>query len=177
MHPLAQDMPLGHRSELDHQEDYQIEYLDGLVEYSLFLVLCGIVGEITLYHQMGTLLVLVEWSISLGIDLSPGGTLVGQDDMISDRPSEPCAGTQQQPDDAGPPQFSPDVMTFSQHGLYDVGASQILTDEDMPDTQPPQSTVGSISEDIDSETAQSESCDAILVQSEIEVDAQDEIQE
>ncbi|MQM07426.1 hypothetical protein Taro_040262 [Colocasia esculenta] len=107
-------------------------------------------------------------------------------------PSEPCAGTPQQPDDAGPPQFSPDVMTFSQHGLYDVGASQILTDKDMPDTQPPQSTVGtyrrqrrhrgststlpqqsqsdllgetlgSISEDMDSETAQSESCDAILV--------------
>ncbi|MQM03666.1 hypothetical protein Taro_036453 [Colocasia esculenta] len=126
-------------------------------------------------------------------------------------PSEPCAGTPQQPDDAGPPQFSPDVMTFSQHGLYDVGASQILTDEGMPDTQPPQSTVGtyrrqrhhrgststlpqqsefdllgetlgSILEDMDSEIAQSESCDAILVhdtqsQSETEVDAQDEIQE
>ncbi|MQL81246.1 hypothetical protein Taro_013692, partial [Colocasia esculenta] len=46
-------------------------------------------------------------------------------------PSEPCAGTPQQPDDAGPPQFSLDVMTVSQYGLYDVGASQILTDEDM----------------------------------------------
>ncbi|MQL84528.1 hypothetical protein Taro_017039 [Colocasia esculenta] len=111
--------------------------------------------------------------------------------------------------------FSPDVMTFSQHGIYDVGASQILTDEVMPDeithSQPPQSTVGtyhrqrrhrgststlpqqsqsdllgetlgSISEDMDSETAQSESCDTILVhetqsQSEIEVEAQGEIQE
>ncbi|MQL96168.1 hypothetical protein Taro_028842 [Colocasia esculenta] len=52
------------------------------------------------------------------------------------RPSEPCAGTPQQPDDAGPPQFSPDVMTVSQYG-----ASQLLTDEGMPDTQPPQSTV------------------------------------
>ncbi|MQM09409.1 hypothetical protein Taro_042280 [Colocasia esculenta] len=38
-------------------------------------------------------------------------------------PSEPCAGTPQQPYDAGPPQFSPDVMTVSQYGLYDVGAS------------------------------------------------------
>ncbi|MQL90177.1 hypothetical protein Taro_022767 [Colocasia esculenta] len=44
-------------------------------------------------------------------------------------PSEPCAGMPQQPDEAGPPQFSSDVMTFSQHGLYDVGASQILIDE------------------------------------------------
>ena len=58
-------------------------------------------------------------------------------------PSEPCADTpQQQPDDAGPSHFSPDVMTVSQYGLYDVGASQILTDEGMTDTQPPQSTVG-----------------------------------
>ncbi|MQL92594.1 hypothetical protein Taro_025219 [Colocasia esculenta] len=85
-----------------------------------------------------------------------------------------------------------DVMTVSQYGLYDVGASQILTDEGMTDTQPSQSTVGtyrrqrrhrgststlpqqsqsdllgetlgSIDEDMDSETAQSESCDAILV--------------
>ncbi|MQM12066.1 hypothetical protein Taro_044977 [Colocasia esculenta] len=58
MHPLPQDMLLGHRwnvlreeinnprhvlrlyrSELDHQDDYQIEYLDSLVEYNLFLVL------------------------------------------------------------------------------------------------------------------------------------------
>ncbi|MQL87563.1 hypothetical protein Taro_020110 [Colocasia esculenta] len=54
-------------------------------------------------------------------------------------PSEPCADTPQQPDDAGPPQFSPDVMTVSQYGLYDVGASQLLIDEGMPDTQPPQS--------------------------------------
>ncbi|MQL71255.1 hypothetical protein Taro_003571 [Colocasia esculenta] len=97
-------------------------------------------------------------------------------------PSEPCAGSSQQPGDAGLSQFSPNVMTFSQHGLYDIGASQILTDEVMPDeithSQPPQSTV----EDMDSETAQSESCDAILVhetqsQSETEVDAQSEIQE
>ncbi|MQL75533.1 hypothetical protein Taro_007924 [Colocasia esculenta] len=56
-------------------------------------------------------------------------------------PSEPCAGTPQEPDDAGPSHFSPDVMTVSQYGLYDVGASQILTDEGMTDTQPPQSTV------------------------------------
>ncbi|MQM10162.1 hypothetical protein Taro_043053 [Colocasia esculenta] len=54
-------------------------------------------------------------------------------------PSEPCADTPQQPDDAGPSHFSPDVMTVSQYGLYDVGASQILTDEGMTDTQPPQS--------------------------------------
>ncbi|MQM10999.1 hypothetical protein Taro_043899 [Colocasia esculenta] len=107
-------------------------------------------------------------------------------------PSEPCTDTPQQPDDAGPSHFSPNVMTVSQYGLYDVGASQILTDEGMTDTQPPQSTVGtyrrqrrhrgststlpqqsqsdllgetlgSIDEDMDSETAQSESCDAILV--------------
>ncbi|MQM08928.1 hypothetical protein Taro_041783 [Colocasia esculenta] len=111
-------------------------------------------------------------------------------------PLEPCAGSSQQPGDARLFQFSLDVMTFSQHGLYDIGASQILTDEVMPDeithSQPPQSTVGTyrcqrrhrgststllqhsqfnllgetlgmISEDIDSETAQSESCDAILV--------------
>ncbi|MQL71734.1 hypothetical protein Taro_004054, partial [Colocasia esculenta] len=32
-------------------------------------------------------------------------------------------------------------MPVSQYGLYDVGASQILTDEGMTDTQPPQSTV------------------------------------
>ncbi|MQL70334.1 hypothetical protein Taro_002656, partial [Colocasia esculenta] len=135
-----------------------------------------------------------------------------EDSSTSDAgPLEPCAGTPQQPDDAGPPQFSPDLMTLSQHSLYDVGASQILTDEGMPDTQPPQSIVGTyhrqrrhrgststlpqqsqsdllwetfdnISKDMDSETTQSESCDAILVhetqsQSEIEVDAQDEIQE
>ncbi|MQL72879.1 hypothetical protein Taro_005208 [Colocasia esculenta] len=56
-------------------------------------------------------------------------------------PSEPCASTPQQPDDAGPPQFSPDVMTVSQYGLYDVRALQLLTDEGMPDTQPPQSTI------------------------------------
>ncbi|MQL81312.1 hypothetical protein Taro_013779 [Colocasia esculenta] len=129
--------------------------------------------------------------------------------------SEPCAGSSQQPSDAGLSQFSPDVMTFSQHGLYDKGASQILTDEVMPDeithSQPPQSTIGTyhrqrrhrgststlpqqsqsdllretlgiISEDMDSETRQSESCDAILVhetqsQSETEVDTQSEIQE
>ncbi|MQL93213.1 hypothetical protein Taro_025848 [Colocasia esculenta] len=107
-------------------------------------------------------------------------------------PSEPCADTPQQPDDAGPSHCSPDVMTVSQYGLYDIRASQILTDAGMTDTQPPQSTVGtyrrqrrhrgsnstlpqqsqsdllgetlgSISEDMDSETAQSESCDAILV--------------
>ncbi|MQL81896.1 hypothetical protein Taro_014365 [Colocasia esculenta] len=134
-----------------------------------------------------------------------------RDSSTSDAgPSEPCAGMSQQPDDAGPPQFSPDVMTFSQHGMYDVGASQILIDEVMTDeithSHPPQSTVGtyrrqrrhrgststlpqqsqsdllretlgSISEDIDSETTQSESCDAILVhdtqsQLETEVDAQ-----
>ncbi|MQM11814.1 hypothetical protein Taro_044726 [Colocasia esculenta] len=59
-------------------------------------------------------------------------------------PSEPCAGTPQQPDDAGPSHISPDVMTISQYGLYDVGASQILTDEGMTDTQPPQSMVVSI---------------------------------
>ncbi|MQL68336.1 hypothetical protein Taro_000633 [Colocasia esculenta] len=52
-------------------------------------------------------------------------------------PSEPCAGTPQEPDDAGPSHFSLDVMTDSQYGLYDVGASQILTDEGMTDTQPP----------------------------------------
>ncbi|MQL78619.1 hypothetical protein Taro_011040 [Colocasia esculenta] len=57
-------------------------------------------------------------------------------------PSEPCTGMPQQPDDGGPPQFSPDVMTVSQYDLVDVGASQILTDEGMPDTQPPQSTIG-----------------------------------
>ncbi|MQL75217.1 hypothetical protein Taro_007596 [Colocasia esculenta] len=88
-----------------------------------------------------------------------------------------------------------------------AGASQILTDEGIPDTQPPQSTVGtyhrqrrhrgststlpqqsqsdllgetlgSISEDMDSETAQLESCDAILVhetqlQSETEMPSSD----
>ncbi|MQL88652.1 hypothetical protein Taro_021217, partial [Colocasia esculenta] len=41
----------------------------------------------------------------------------------------------QQPDDAGPSQCSPDVMTVSQYGH--IGASQILTDEGMTDTQPP----------------------------------------
>ncbi|MQM05825.1 hypothetical protein Taro_038644 [Colocasia esculenta] len=103
-------------------------------------------------------------------------------------PSEPCADTTQQLDDAGPSQCSPDVMTVSQYGLYDVGASQILTDEGMTDTQPLQSTsqsdllgetLGSISENMDSEIAQLESCDAILVhetqsQSETEVDAHEQ---
>ncbi|MQM15234.1 hypothetical protein Taro_048176, partial [Colocasia esculenta] len=59
---------------------------------------------------------------------------------LVDGPSEPCAGTPQEPDDAGPSHFSPDVMTVSQYGLYDVGASQILTDERMTDTEPPEST-------------------------------------
>ncbi|MQL73735.1 hypothetical protein Taro_006067 [Colocasia esculenta] len=94
----------------------------------------GIVGQITSYHRMRRLLILVEWSIWLGIGLSLGGTLVGQDD-ISDStqsrfiamqmyidgvlsnvqrtdsstshagPSEPCADTPQQPDDAGPSHY------------------------------------------------------------------------
>ncbi|MQM03057.1 hypothetical protein Taro_035826, partial [Colocasia esculenta] len=102
MHPLSQDMSLGHR--------------------------CGIIGQITLYHRMRRLLVLVEGSIWLGIGLSLGGTLLGQvqrtDSSTSHAgPSEPCAGTPQEPDDAGPSHFSPDVMTVSQYGLYDVGAS------------------------------------------------------
>ncbi|MQL74452.1 hypothetical protein Taro_006817 [Colocasia esculenta] len=170
MHPLAQDMPLGHRwnvprveinnprhvlrlyrSELDHQEDYQIVSPERdvgiLIELDILHILYryGIVGQITLYHRMRRLLVLVEGSIWLGIGLSLGGTLLGQrtDSSTSHAgPSEPCAGTPQQPDDAGPSHFSPDVVTVSQYGLYDVGASQILTDEGMTDTQPPQSTVG-----------------------------------
>ncbi|MQL98262.1 hypothetical protein Taro_030969 [Colocasia esculenta] len=78
--------------------------------------------------------------------------------------------------------------TQSLHMMATDGASQILTDEGMTDTQPPQSTsqsdllretLGSLSEDMDSETAQSESCDAILVhetqsQSETEVDAHEQ---
>ncbi|MQL91960.1 hypothetical protein Taro_024575 [Colocasia esculenta] len=117
MHPLAQDMPLGHRwnvpraeinnprhvlrlyrSELDHKEDYQVQRTNS--------------------------------------STSDAG------------PSEPCAGTPQQPDDVGPPQFSPNVMKVSQYGLYDIGASQILTDEGMPNTQPPQSTVGDIAAEL-----------------------------
>ncbi|MQL84763.1 hypothetical protein Taro_017271, partial [Colocasia esculenta] len=224
MHPLAQDMPLGHRSKLDHQEDYQMWHrrTDYIIPPDEKSVGIGRVEYMAWY-----------WSITRWYIGRPGFTydmryesrdhiersLMYIDGVLSHvqrtysstshaGPSEPCADTPQQPDDAGPSHCSPDVMTVSQYGLYDVGASQILTDEGMTDTQPPQSTVGtyrrqrrhrgststlpqqsqsdllgetlgSISEDMDFETAQSESCHAILVhetqsQSETEVDVQEQ---
>ncbi|MQL93219.1 hypothetical protein Taro_025860 [Colocasia esculenta] len=122
MHPLAQDMPLGHRSELDHQKDYQDDMMSNSTQSRY----------VAMQMYIDSVLSQVQWT-----DLSTSDA----------GPSEPCAGSSQQPGDAGLSQFSPDVMTFSQHGLYEVGASQILTDEVIPDeiihSQPPQSTVDS----------------------------------
>ncbi|MQL75186.1 hypothetical protein Taro_007572 [Colocasia esculenta] len=183
MHPLTQDMPLGHRwnvprveinnhrhvlrlyrSELDHQEDYQMWHrrTDYIIPPDEKTVDIGRVEYMSWYWSITRRYIgrpcftydmryeprdHIERSLVEGMKyLHMMATDGLQDDMISDstqstfiamqvyidsvlsqvqrtysstsdaRPSEPCASTPQQPDDAGPPQFSPYVMTVSQYG-------------------------------------------------------------
>ncbi|MQL86337.1 hypothetical protein Taro_018875 [Colocasia esculenta] len=128
MHPLAQDMPLGHRVQpisgpvdaLDSVTRKGRRHIDWATYFAHF---------VQMWHRQRDYIIPLDEDTSYTI-----GRVQRTYSSTSDaRPSEPCVGSSQQPGDAGLSQFSPDVMTFSQHGLYDMGASQILTNEVMPD--------------------------------------------
>ncbi|MQM23681.1 hypothetical protein Taro_056748, partial [Colocasia esculenta] len=134
-----------YRLEFDHQEDYQMWHhrADYIIPPDEETVGIGR-GEYMAWYWSITRRYIARPGFSYDMHYEPQDHI---ERSLVDGPSESCAGTPQEPDDAGPSHFSPDVMTVSQYGLYNVGASQILTDEGMIDTQPPQSTTRPVLKD------------------------------